>query len=81
VEEEADVRIESERDRGGRPAVGASEVATLRLEDLDWPAGQVTVHGKGHRVDQRAIARVTPPDTAPGRYQPPDPLLAFVDSL
>jgi hypothetical protein len=24
---------------------------------------------------------VTPPDTAPGRYQPSDPLLAFVDSL
>ena len=30
----------------------ASEVATLRLEDLDWRAGQVTVHGKGLRVDQ-----------------------------
>jgi integrase/recombinase XerD len=30
---------------------------------------------------ERAIARVTPPDTAPGRYQPPDPLLAFLDSL
>ena len=29
---------------------------------------------------ERAIARVTPPDTAPGRYQPPDPLLAFLDS-
>jgi hypothetical protein len=30
---------------------------------------------------ERAIARVTPPGTAPGRYQPPDPLLAFLDSL
>jgi integrase/recombinase XerD len=30
---------------------------------------------------ERAIARVTPPDTAPGRYKPPDPLLAFLDSL
>jgi hypothetical protein len=30
---------------------------------------------------ERAIAPVTPPDTAPGRYQPPDPLLAFLDSL
>jgi hypothetical protein len=30
---------------------------------------------------ERAIARVTPPDTAPGRHQPPDPLLAFLDSL
>ncbi len=30
---------------------------------------------------ERAIARVTPPGTAAGRYQPPDPLLAFLDSL
>jgi len=30
---------------------------------------------------ERAIARVTPPNTTPGRYQPPDPLLAFLDSL
>jgi integrase/recombinase XerD len=30
---------------------------------------------------ERAIARVTPPDTVPGRYQPPDPLLAFLDGL
>ena len=30
---------------------------------------------------ERAIARVTPPDTSTGRYQPPDPLLAFLDSL
>ena len=30
---------------------------------------------------ERAIARVTPPGTAPGRYRPADPLLAFLDSL
>ena len=30
---------------------------------------------------ERAIARVTPPNTTPGRYRPPDPLLAFLDSL
>lgn len=30
---------------------------------------------------QQAIARVTPPGTTPGRYQPPDPLLAFLESL
>jgi integrase/recombinase XerD len=29
---------------------------------------------------QRAIDRVTPPGTAAGRYQPADPLLAFLDS-
>jgi integrase/recombinase XerD len=30
---------------------------------------------------ERAIARVTPPGTAPGRYQPTDQLLAFLDAL
>ncbi len=30
---------------------------------------------------ERAVARVTPPGTTPGRYQPPDPLLAFLDAL
>ena len=30
---------------------------------------------------ERAIARVPPPGTPPGRYQPPDPLLAFLDGL
>ncbi len=30
---------------------------------------------------ERAIARVTPPNTTPGRYRPPDSLLAFLDSL
>jgi integrase/recombinase XerD len=30
---------------------------------------------------ERAIARLTPPGTSPGRYQPPDPLLAFLQQL
>jgi integrase/recombinase XerD len=38
-----------------RPGLRAREVATLRLEDLDWRAGQVTVHGRGHRVDQLPV--------------------------
>ena len=33
------------------------------------------------RQKERAIARVAPPGTAPGRYQPPDPLLAFLNDL
>jgi len=35
-----------------RLGLRATEVATLRLDDLDWRAGQLTVHGKGGRVDQ-----------------------------
>jgi integrase/recombinase XerD len=30
---------------------------------------------------QRALDRVTPAHSAPGRYQPPDPLLAFLETL
>lgn len=30
---------------------------------------------------ERAIARVTPPGTKPGRYRPPDALLAFLEAL
>jgi integrase/recombinase XerD len=30
---------------------------------------------------ERAIARVAPPRTTPGRYRPPDPLLAFLEQL
>jgi integrase/recombinase XerD len=35
-----------------RLGLRATEVATLQLDDFDWRAGQVTVHGKGGRVDQ-----------------------------
>ncbi len=32
-------------------------------------------------IKQRALARTTPLDTRPGRYRPPDPLLAFLEAL
>ena len=32
-------------------------------------------------LKERAIARTAPPGTLPGRYQPPDPLLAFLEDL
>jgi integrase/recombinase XerD len=32
-------------------------------------------------LKERAITRTTPPDTVPGRYKPPDTLLAFLDAL
>jgi site-specific recombinase XerD len=34
-----------------RLGLRACEVAALRLEDIDWRAGQITIHGKGQRVD------------------------------
>lgn len=38
-----------------RLGLRAGEVAALRLEDLDWRAGQMLVHGKGRRVDRLPI--------------------------
>lgn len=32
-------------------------------------------------LKERALARTTPPGASPGRYRPPDPLLAFLESL
>ena len=32
-------------------------------------------------LKEKALARTTPPGAGPGRYQPPDPLLAFLESL
>jgi hypothetical protein len=32
-------------------------------------------------IKERALARVQPPNTTPGRYHAPDSLLAFLDNL
>jgi integrase/recombinase XerD len=32
-------------------------------------------------LKERALARTTQPGTTPGRYKPPDTLLAFLESL
>jgi site-specific recombinase XerD len=32
-------------------------------------------------LKERALARTTPVHTSPGRYQPPDALLAFLEAL
>lgn len=32
-------------------------------------------------IKERALARTTPPESAPGRYRPPDALLAFLEAL
>jgi len=38
-----------------RLGLRAGEVAAMRLEDLDWRAAQLTVHGKGKRQDRLPI--------------------------
>ena len=32
-------------------------------------------------IKERALARTAPPNTTPGRYRPPDSLLAFLTGL
>jgi len=32
-------------------------------------------------IKERALARTTPANTTPGRYRPPDTLLAFLEGL
>ena len=32
-------------------------------------------------LKERALARTTPPNAKPGRYRPPDTLLAFLEAL
>ncbi len=32
-------------------------------------------------LKEKALARTTPPHTRPGRYKPPDQLLAFLEAL
>ncbi|MGO9779322.1 MAG: hypothetical protein ACLPQY_06040 [Streptosporangiaceae bacterium] len=41
---------------------------------------QVYIHAD-LALKERAIARTAPQDTPPGRYQPPDAVLAFLDGL
>ena len=41
---------------------------------------QIYLHGD-LTIKERALARTAPPNTKPGRYQPPDKLLAFLEAL
>jgi integrase/recombinase XerD len=41
---------------------------------------QIYVHAD-MSIKERALARTAPPNTTPGRYRPPDPLLTFLTSL
>jgi integrase/recombinase XerD len=41
---------------------------------------QIYIHAD-QTLKEHALARTTPPDTTPGRYRPPDTLLAFLEQL
>jgi site-specific recombinase XerD len=58
------------------------DIATIALwlGHADIRATQIYLHAD-LALKERALARTTPPHTAPGRYQPPDALLAFLEQL
>jgi site-specific recombinase XerD len=58
------------------------DIATIALwlGHSDIRATQTYLHAD-LALKERALARTTPPNIAPGRYRPPDPLLAFLEAL
>ena len=58
------------------------DIATIALwlGHSDIRATQIYLHAD-LAIKERALARTTPPNIAPGRYRPSDPLLAFLEDL
>ena len=57
-----------------------STVIALWLGHESVEATQIYLHAD-MAIKEQALARTTPPNTTPGRYQPPDTLLAFLEAL
>ncbi len=55
-------------------------VIAMWLGHEDIEATQAYLHAD-MTIKERALARTTPPHTTPGRYHPPDKLLAFLEGL
>ena len=62
-----------------RAGVDTSVIA-LWLGHEDTETTQIYLHAD-MTIKEQALARVQPPGTSPGRYRPPDTLLAFLDNL
>ena len=57
-----------------------STVIALWLGHESVETTQIYLHAD-LQIKERALARTTPPNSAPGRYRPPDALLAFLEAL
>jgi site-specific recombinase XerD len=57
-----------------------STVIAMWLGHESVEATQIYLHADMN-IKERALARTTPPDSTPGRYRPPDRLLAFLEAL
>ena len=62
------------------PAGVDTSVIALWMGHENTATTQVYIHAD-LALKERAIARTAPQDTTPGRYQPPDDILAFLDAL
>ena len=53
-------------------------LAQLVIDEVD----DTQIYFHAHlELKERALARTAPPDSPPGRYRPPDSLLAFLEGL
>jgi len=57
-----------------------TSIIALWLGHEDAETTQIYLHAD-MQIKERALARVQPPNTSPGRYRPPDTLMAFLDNL
>jgi site-specific recombinase XerD len=57
-----------------------TSVIALWLGHEQTETAQIYLHAD-LTIKERALARTTPPGASPGRYRPPDPLLAFLENL
>lgn len=57
-----------------------SAVIALWLGHESVESTQIYLHAD-MQIKERALARTTPPTSTPGRYRPPDTLLAFLEAL
>ena len=62
-----------------REGVDAAVIA-LWLGHADLRSTNAYLHAD-MSVKERALARITPPSSPPGRFRPSDKLLAFLESL
>jgi hypothetical protein len=59
---------------------GDTTVIALWLGHADMRSTQPYLHAD-LTIKERALALVTPTDVKPGRYKPPDTVLAFLEAL
>jgi integrase/recombinase XerD len=64
--------------RDSCPSHSAMTVVWLRHESVQTT--QIYLHAD-MAIKERALAPTVPPATSPGRYRPPDRLLAFLEAL